>query len=97
MSVTTLSAYTETSVTRATRYMPAMPPTTARTPTPSGTSAATMDPKTTSRRISARGSETVSALRRSAWSTSLNPLLIARRPVAWMRSVSDRTRARSSG
>jgi hypothetical protein len=97
MSVTTFSAYTETSVTRASRNIPAMPPTTARMPTPSGTRAATTLPKTISRRTSASGSDTVSARRRSSCRTTLKPLVIARTPVACTPSESERTFARSSG
>lgn len=61
MSVTTLSAYCETSVNRVSMNVPAIPPTTARTPTPSGKSAATTVPKTRSSRINASGRETISA------------------------------------
>ena len=97
MSVTTFCAYTETPVMCDKTNMPAIPLITASSPVPSGISAATTAPNTTSNRMSASGRATTSARCRSANNTVLKPLLIASTPVACTLSLSEVTFARSSG
>ncbi len=93
---TTLRAYVETSLTWAMVYIAASPPATATSPTPRQSRAATTEPKTMTRRMSAAGIET-SARWRSCSLRVLKALLRARSPAAWTVSTSEWTSARRLG
>ncbi len=81
---------------RASTYVPARPPTMASIPTPSGRSAATVEPNARSRNRATTGKMTSSTRARSCFATSAKSWLTATMPAATTSSLLERTSPRSS-
>ena len=81
---------------RLSRNVPAIPPATARRPTPNGTAAATTEPKTSSNSTGTIGRITSSARTTSRRVISVKSWCSASAPVAVTVRTSERTSGRSS-
>ena len=83
-------------MTRLSRNVPAIPPATARSPTPKGTAAATTEPKTSSNSTGTTGRITSSARTTSRRVISVKSQCSASAPAAVTERIFERTSGRSA-